>query len=107
MLTFLYQQMNSGKKWWIGGIVMAVDRRNTLILRVRALDNYILHLELGNGSVLELDMNNRLDTIRFCPLVDQDVFTSVKTDGRKLIFREVLEITLEEAMMLAVLPPHN
>lgn len=75
------------------------------ILRVTPLKNYKLRLELGSGSVLELDMENRLDTIRFCPLADPEVFASVTTDGRKLYFGNALEITAEEAMDLAMIPP--
>lgn len=38
------------------------------ILRVMPLEGYRLRLELGSGSILELDMAGRLGTIRFCPL---------------------------------------
>lgn len=35
------------------------------ILRVMPLEGFRLRLELGSGSVLDLDMSNRLNTIRF------------------------------------------
>jgi hypothetical protein len=45
------------------------------ILRVMPLEGFRLRLELGSGSVLELDMSNRLDTIRFCPLRERRSFS--------------------------------
>ena len=54
------------------------------ILRVMPLEGYRLRLELGSGSILELDMAGRLGTIRFCPLAEPEVFRSVTTDGQKL-----------------------
>ena len=67
------------------------------ILRVMPLEGFRLRLEL--------DMSNRLDTIRFCPLREPEVFQSVTTDGRRLYFGRALEITAEEAMSLAMVPP--
>ena len=62
-------------------------------------------LELGSGSILELDMAGRLGTIRFCPLAEPEVFRSVTTDGQKLRFGKALEITASEVMDLAMIPP--
>ena len=89
------------------------ERQPPTILRVMPLEGFRLRLELGSGSVLELgsgsvlelDMSNRLDTIRFCPLRELEVFQSVTTDGRRLYFGRALEITAEEAMSLAMVPP--
>ncbi len=71
--------------------------------RVQSLGGNVYHV--CRGSVLELDMSNRLDTIRFCPLREPEVFQSVTTDGRRLYFGRALEITAEEAMSLAMVPP--
>ena len=75
------------------------------ILRVMPLEGYRLRLELGSGSILELDMAGRLGTIRFCPLAEPEVFRSVTTDGQKLRFGKALEITASEVMDLAMIPP--
>ncbi len=75
------------------------------ILKVTPLAHYRLRLELGSGSILELNMENRLHTIRFCPLAESKVFFTVTTDGESLYFGKALEITLREAMDLAMIPP--
>ena len=75
------------------------------ILRVMPLEGSRLRVELGSGSILELDMAGRLGTIRFCPLAEPEVFRSVTTDGQKLRFGKALEITASEVMDLAMIPP--
>lgn len=77
------------------------------ILKVEPLEEYRLRVTLGSKSVLQLDMAGRLDTIRFCPLADPAVFSSVTTDGKKLYFGSALEITAAEVMELAMTPPPN
>lgn len=56
-------------------------------------------VEMESGSTVCLDMHNRLQSVRFGLLRDQDVFKSVKTDGYRLIFyrdgSEVLEIVAD------------
>ena len=80
-------------------------KSSPLILHVQPLDNYWLRLEMGSGSVLELNLENRLHTIQFCPLKDREVFRSVTTDGEALFFGDALEIGAEEIMNLALTTP--
>lgn len=63
-----------------------------------------LQIKMESGSTVCLDMHNRLQSVRFGLLRDQDVFQSVKTDGYRLIFykdgSEVLEIVADTFMDL-------
>ena len=79
--------------------------RTPSILRVTPLTRFRLRLELGSGSVLVLNMKDRLHSIRFCPLAEPEVFASVTTDGETLFFGRAVELTAREAMELAIIPP--
>ncbi|HBC91977.1 MAG TPA: hypothetical protein DCZ10_03490 [Pelotomaculum sp.] len=80
-----------------------------MIQTVTPLDHYRLHIELGSGSVLELNMENRLRTNRYCDLNSDAVFRSAVTDGTKIIFatgdNDELEIFAREAVGMAMKAP--
>lgn len=80
-----------------------------MIARVTPLDGYRLKIEFGSGSVLELNMENRLRTVRYYPLNDPRVFHSAATDGSKIIFdtqpKFELDIFAQEAADMALTPP--
>ena len=80
-----------------------------LITSVVPLKGKRLKLCLNTGSELVLDMNNRLETVRFWPLKDDRVFNSVTTDGFYLHFNidpnYALDFTLGEAMKMSVSSP--
>ena len=89
---------------------MAANPTGQLIRSVTPLQGKRLRLELCTGSVLELNMATRLETVRFCPLRDEAVFNSVSTDGFYLHFdiqpNYELDFTLREAVLMAVnVPP--
>lgn len=75
------------------------------IVSVTPLSDYRVHLVLGSGSTLELNFANRLDTIRYCPLADPEVFASVSTNGWSLSFGRALELSIQEIVELAVIAP--
>ena len=81
------------------------------ICSVTPLPGKRLRLELCTGSMLELNMENRLGTMRCYALRDEDVFRSVTTDGYTLRFRtksgSFLEFSLREAVLMALNPPPN
>lgn len=90
------------------------------INRVMPLSDHRLELWFTTGSSLVLDMSNYLNTLRYSPLMDTEVFQSVTTDGNTLLFGEVdtpeslrksipgqekivaVEISVWEALRLAI-----
>ena len=80
-----------------------------IIREVKPLPGKRLRLTLTTGSILELNMGNRLNTVRFCPLREDRIFNSVTTDGFYLHFavepNYELDFTLREAILMAVNEP--
>lgn len=80
-----------------------------VIQTVTPFDYRKLHIEFGSGSVLDLNMENRLRTNRYYDLNDEGVFRSAVTDGSKLIFntgsRFELEIHARETIDRAIRDP--
>lgn len=66
-----------------------------IIRMVTPLDHHQLHIEFGSGSVLELNMENRLRTNRYYDLNNDAVFRSASTDGSKIIFDTGTRFELE------------
>ena len=73
-----------------------------VIKEVMPLEGKRLRLVLSTGSELLLNMSNRLNTVRFCPLKDDEVFNSVTADGFYLHFdikpNYALDFALKEAI---------
>lgn len=57
-----------------------------VITSVTALPGHRLRIMLRTGSVLELNMANRLNSTRYYPLRDEALMASVSTDGERLLF---------------------
>lgn len=81
------------------------------IRAVTPLDRRRLHIEFGSGSVLELNMENRLRTTRYYDLNSDAIFRSAATDGEKITFDTgtnfELEIFPREAVGLAMKSPDD
>lgn len=74
-----------------------VKMQNSRIFRtVIPMEDGCLQVEMESGSTVYLDMQRRMQSVRFGLLRNEDVFRSVETDGYRLIFykdgSEVLEI---------------
>lgn len=84
-------------------------RKVPAILRVTPLADHRLNIRFGGGSILELNMGNRLRTVRYYPLNETRVFHSAVTDGAKIIFdtgsKFELDIFTREAVSMALRPP--
>ena len=80
-----------------------------VISAVLPLEGKRLRLIFSTGSELILNMENRLNTVRFFPLRDDKVFNSVKTDGFSLQFEVrhncALDFSLYEALRMAACSP--
>ena len=70
------------------------------ILTVKALEKFILQVDFVSGSRLLLDMKPYLDKIRFRPLADPQVWSSVVTNGIFVRFGNV-ELSHDELLSMA------
>jgi hypothetical protein len=90
------------------GKQLSLKKKVPSILRVTPLDGYRLNIEFGSGSILKLNMENRLHTVRYYPLNNLQVFCSATTDGSKIIFdtrpKFELDIFAQEAVNMALMP---
>jgi two-component system chemotaxis response regulator CheY len=73
---------------------------------VKALPDYHLEVKMVTGSSILFDFRSRLNTVRFGKLRDEEMFTSVHTDGIHLIFSKKglvpVKITAKEFMDLVL-----
>ena len=73
----------------------------TQIKAVTPKEDYRLEVALENGSSVSLDFANRLQTIRFCPLANRDLFARAGTDGTLITWDRQVEISISEVFQLA------
>lgn len=64
-------------------------------------DDYLLEVHLDNGSSLILNMESRLQTLRFSLLTDKEFFKKVTFDGICIFWDDKIEISISEAFMIA------
>ncbi|WP_125144428.1 DUF2442 domain-containing protein [Clostridium transplantifaecale] len=66
---------------------LQINKENTPpIQSVTPLAAHRLMLRFATGSEVLLNMGNHLETLRYSPLADEDVFRSVTTNGNTLFF---------------------
>ena len=63
--------------------------------------DYDLKVMLDDGSCVNLDLKNRLGTVRFASLDDPDFFARADTDGKFIRWGNKVEISLSEVFLLA------
>lgn len=89
----------------------AKEQQIPVIRRVTPLPDYRLKLEFTSGSLLILNMADRMGSMRYFLLKDADIFNSVTTDGWTLYFdtgdeMEAVSIYADAAVRLALnVPP--
>ncbi len=92
----------------MAGKQFAKKQKMPTIQAVTPLDGYRIKMVFSSGSALELNMENRLQTVRYYPLIDPKVFFSATTDGSKIVFdtspKFELDIFASEAMDMALKP---
>lgn len=86
-------------------MAMKAPGESMCILRIQPLDGVRLRLEMKSGSILMLNMANRLHTIRYSPLKEPEVLQAASTDGENLFLGDVLKIDAEELTNLALTVP--
>lgn len=70
------------------------------ILQIQSLEHGLLRLEMKSGSILTLNLKNRLQIPRYSLLKKPEILQSVSTDGENLIFGNILKIEEEELARL-------
>lgn len=78
-----------------------------VIAGVSAMPGHRLRIELRTGSVLELNMSNRLDSARYYPLRDEELMRTVTTDGSYLRFGREPNFAVQFSVRMAVLMALN
>lgn len=81
-----------------------------MIKSVVACEDYRVLVELSNGHAIILDMECKLNTIRFSMLSNKDIFKKVYTDGFSVLwqhgvvrlnFAEIIQM-LQRSVLLSV-----
>lgn len=65
------------------------------------LEDYRLEVRLDNGSSVTLNLESRLETIRFGQLADKELFKRAVTDGSFIRWDSKVEISINELFQLA------
>ena len=71
------------------------------IKKIIPKDNHCLEVFLDNGSIVVLNLESRLGTVRFGMLSNKELFYRATTDGNYIRWDNVLEISINEVFQLA------
>lgn len=71
---------------------------------VTPLEGCQLHIEMATGNTVLLDLSRKMETTRFCPLKDPELFRSVAIAGDFLVFGSKVKIGAAEVMDMVMLP---
>ena len=71
------------------------------IQKVIPRENYCLEVLMENGSSVVLNLESRLQTIRFGVLSDKELFCGATTDGTYIRWDKKVEISANEVFQLA------
>ena len=74
------------------------------MIRIKSVmpkDDYLLEVQLENGSSVILDFTSRLHTVRFAMLADKELFRRAVTDGDFVRWDNKIEISVSEVFQLA------
>lgn len=75
-----------------------------LIRKVTPLPGWQLRVVMGSGNMVELDFQDKLDTIRFWDLRDPAIFNTARAEGDFLVFSNGLKIGASEICDMMMLP---
>lgn len=64
-------------------------------------EDYKLEVFLDNGSSITLNLESRLQTVRFGVLADKEFFRQATTDGSFIRWDNKIEISVNEVFQLA------
>lgn len=72
-----------------------------IIISVQPLRNFMIQVGFDNGTIVTLNMEHKLNTIRFQQLRDRELFCSAGTDGYSIKWNEFIEISITEIFEIA------
>lgn len=70
------------------------------ILGICPMQEYRMEIRFDNGTSFILDLTNKLHTIRFGPLSDKQLFASAVTDGTRIYWNDLIELSTAEIFHL-------
>ena len=70
------------------------------IIGVIPMENYRLEVSLDNGSCVVLNLEGKLETVRFGILSDVDFFKKAASDGNCISWDGKVELSLSEILQL-------
>ena len=73
----------------------------SIINGLETLEVYRIELLLDNGSSVRLNLESRMETIRFGMLADKEFFKRATTDGSFIRWDNKVEISINELFQLA------
>lgn len=71
------------------------------IKKVIPKEEFRLEVQLDNGSCITLNLEQRLQTVRFGALADKEFFKKATTDGTCIRWGNKIEISVSEVFQLA------
>ncbi|MEN6315912.1 MAG: hypothetical protein ABFD25_16875 [Clostridiaceae bacterium] len=71
------------------------------IMNIVPQEDYRLQVQLDNGSSITLNLESRLQTVRFGMLADRELFARATTDGSYIRWDNIIEISVNEVFQLA------
>ncbi|MBR0599927.1 DUF2442 domain-containing protein [Sinanaerobacter chloroacetimidivorans] len=71
------------------------------ITSVQPMRNFMIKVGFDNGTIVTLNMEHKLNTIRFQQLRDRALFCSAVTDGYSIKWNEFIEISITEIFEIA------
>ena len=71
------------------------------ITGLKPVDGYRIEIGFNNGNIIILDLKDKVQTTRFRELMDTDLFQKIKTDGNRIYWGEMTEISVTEIFELA------
>lgn len=85
-----------------GGFFSGLEVRNmSKITGLVPQEDYRIEVLLDNGSSVTLNLESRLETIRFGMLADKELFQRAVTDGSFIRWDNKVEISVNELFQLA------
>lgn len=71
------------------------------IINTEAIAEYLLEIKFSNGTILILNLEDKVKTIRFSQLKDKELFRRVSSDGYSIRWNDLIEISAAEAFEIA------
>lgn len=72
-----------------------------VITGLKPVDGYRIEIGFNNGNKVILDLKEKVQTTRFRELMDTNFFRQIKTDGNRIYWGEMTEISVTEIFELA------